>query len=159
MEVYILYIYMSINNTIYALSNINNLLGGMLGYVNDTRNGASTGYALSNAGLNIMNGAIRNEASRDIQQMTGSYLGYAVNNAAGYGNPVANYRGTLGTMGALMLSTPFSIFGCSPCMTSSLYGCGPYGYGYWNSGFFGGSCYNPFMFGGPSMFGCRGFLC
>lgn len=79
---------MSIDNTIYALSGINNLLGGALGYVKDTQNGMPIGYAMSNAGLNIMNGAIRNEASRDIQQMTGSYLGYAVNNLAGYGNPI-----------------------------------------------------------------------
>lgn len=151
---------MSIDNTIYALSGINNLLGGTLGFINDKQNGVPTGYAMSNAGLNIMNGAIRNEASRDIQQMTGSYLGYAVNNLAGYGNPVANYQGTVGTMGALMLSMPMNIFGCAPWMTSSLYGCGPYGYGYWNSGFFGGGCCNnPYMFGGPSMFGCRGFLC
>lgn len=149
---------MSLDNTIYALSNINNLLGGTLGYVRDTQNGVPAGYAMSNAGLNIMNGAIRNEASRDIYRMTGSYMGYAVNNIAGYGNPVANYQGTVGTMGALMLSMPMNIF--NPCMTSTLYGCGPYGAGYWNSGFFGGGCCgNLFMFGGPSMFGCRGFLC
>lgn len=151
---------MSIDNAIYALSNINNLLGGMLGYVSDTKNGASVSCALSNAGLNIMNGAIRNEASHNIQQMTGSYLGYAINNAAGYGNPVANYQGTVGTMGALMLSTPFSIFGCNPWMTSSLYGCGPFGGGYWNSGFLSGRC-NSFGFGlgMSSCFSPMGFYC
>lgn len=150
---------MSIDNTIYALSNMNALLGSSLGFVNDRQNGVPTGYALSDMGYNIMNGALRNMASRDIQQRTGSYMGYAINNIAGYGNPVANYQGTLGTMGALALSNPFSIFGCSPWMTSSLYGCGPMGYGYWNSGFFGGCGYNPFVFGGPSMFGACGFLC
>lgn len=143
---------MSLDNAVYAMSNINALLSSTLGYVNAKQNGVPTGYALSDMGYNIMNGALRNAASRDIQQTTGSYLGYAVNSAAGYGNPVANYQGTVGTMGALMLSTPL--------FTSSLYGCGPYGYGYWNSGFFGNGCYNnAFMFGGPSMFGCRGFLC
>lgn len=150
---------MSLSNTIYALSNINAILGSTTGYLNDKQNGVPTGNALSNMGLNIMHGAVRNAASRDIQQSTGSYLGYAVNNIAGYGNPVANYQGTVGTMGALMLSTPFSIFGCNPFMTSSLYGCGPFGGGYWNTGFFGGGCCNNYGFYGPSMFGMRGFLC
>lgn len=143
---------MSLDNAVYAMSNINAILGSTLGYMNAKQNGVPVGNALSDMGFNIMNGALRNAASRDIQQTTGSYLGYAVNSAAGYGNPVANYQGTVGTMGAMMLSMPL--------FTSSLYGCGPYGYGYWNHGFFGGGCCNnAFMFGGPSMFGCRGFLC
>ena len=145
---------MGLNDAIYALSNINALMSSTMNYIDARNNGVPANYALSNMGYSIMNGALRNEVSREIQQHTGSYLGYAVNSVAGYGNPVANYNGTMGTIGAAMLSG--GIFGCSPWMTSSLYGCGPYGGGYWNSGFLG--C-NNFMFGGPSLFGMRGFWC
>ena len=148
---------MGLDNTIYAMSNINAILGSTLGYVNAKQNGVPTGYALSDMGYNLMNGAIRNAVSRDIQQHTGSYLGYAVNSLAGYGNPVANYKGTIGTIGAALLSSP----PCNPFfMTSALYGCGPMGTGYWNTGFFGGSCCNPLGFGfGPSCFSPMGFYC
>lgn len=148
---------MNLDNAIYALSNINAIMGSSLGYMNDRQNGIPAGYAMSNMGYNIMNGALRNEASRQIHNMTGSYLGYAVNNAAGYGSPEANYAGTMGTIGAAMISSPFGIF--NPYGTSALYGCGPYGGGYWNSGFFGGCGCNSFAFGGPSLFGIRGFWC
>lgn len=150
---------MSIENAIYALSNINAIMSSTANYVDNRQNGVPAGYALSDMGYNIMNGALRNEMSRDIQQRTGSYLGYAINNAAGYGNPVANAQGTSGTIAAAMLTSPFGIFGCNPwMMTSSLYGCGPFGGGYYG-GFFPG-CYDNFMFGGgPSMFGMRGCWC
>ena len=41
----------------------------------------------------------------------------------------------------------------------SLFLRGPYGNGFWNSGFFGCGCNSPFMFAGPTMFGMRGFWC
>lgn len=141
---------MSLDNTIYTLSNINNLLGGTLGYVNDKQSGMSTGYALSNAGFNIMNGAIRNMASKDIQEATGSYIGYAVNSLAGYGNPFANAVGTVGTMNALAISTPMSIWRTSTTCCGS---------NNWNNGFWGGGYLNSFSFGAPSMFGMNGFFC
>ena len=133
---------MSLDNAIYALSNFNALMGSTLGMVDARKNGVPAGDALMGFGFNVMNGALRNEVSREIQQHTGSYLGYAVNNIAGYGNPVSNYNGTVGTIGAAMVSSPFGIFGCNPFMTSTIYGCGPF-----SGGFFG---FNP----GFSPFGC-----
>lgn len=149
---------MSIDSAIYALSNFNALAGSALGAVDAKNQGASAGSALMGFGFNVMNGALRNEAAREIQHHTGSYLGYAINSAAGYGNPVANARGTMGLIGASMLTSPFGIFGCgfNPYMTSTIYGCGPFG-----GGFFGGGCGcgTGFMFGGPTFFGVRGFWC
>ncbi|MFQ8625014.1 MAG: hypothetical protein ACLSA2_00255 [Candidatus Gastranaerophilaceae bacterium] len=118
---------MGLDNAIYALSNVNALMGSTLGYVDAKNRGANTGDALMGFGLNVMNGAIRNEAAKDIRDRTGSYLGYAVNSAAGYGTPEANYRGTMGLIGASMLTSPFGIFGCgySPyMMPSMIYGGG-----------------------------------
>ena len=127
---------MGIEDTVYALSNINAILGSTQGYFNDKKTGAPTGYAMSNFGYNVLNGAMRNAASRDIQQTTGSYLGYAVNNAAGYGSPQANMFGMQGTMGALMMSALFN----------PRQGC----------------CNAPFMYGGMgiySPFSPMGFWC
>ena len=118
-----------------ALSNVNALLGSTAGFATARQNGVPAGEALTDFGFNIMNGVIRNEAAEDIRRRSGSYLGYAVNSLAGYGNPAANYKGTVGLIGASMLTSPFGIFGCgfSPYMTSTIYGCGPFG-----GGFFGG---------------------
>lgn len=149
---------MSIDNTIYALSNINALLGSTLNYIDNRQNGMSQSAAISDLGYNIAYGGLRNMASRDIFQNSGSYLGYMVNSNAGYGNPVSNYQGAMGTIGAMMLTTPWNVFGCcNPYMTSSIYGCGPYGIGYFNGGFFNRGCYS--TFGAPSMFGSCGFWC
>lgn len=151
---------MGLDSTIHALSNINAILGSTNGYIRDTQNGIPAGAALSNMGWNIMNGALRNEASREILRHNGSYMGYAVNSIAGYGDPYANYQGTVGTMAAAMMTQPFGIFGGGCCHTSSLYGCMPFG-GYMGS-YFGGGYYDgytsPFMFG-PSCFGMNGFWC
>lgn len=149
---------MTINDTIYALSNINAILGSTNGFINDRRNGIDTSDALRNFNYNIMHGAFRNAVSRDIQQHTGSYLGYSLNSIAGYGDPIANYKGSIATMNAAMLSSPFGLF--SPyLMTSSLYGCGPMGRGYFNFGYFGGNCCNSFGLGIPSLFSPIGFYC
>ncbi len=148
---------MSLDNAIYALSNVNALMGSTLGMVNARNNGVPADAALMDFGFNVMNGALRNEASREIQRHTGSYLGYAVNSIAGYGNPVSNYAGTVGTIGAAMISSPFGIFGCSPFMTSTIYGCGPFG-----GGFFGfNPGFSPFGcgLGMPSFFSPFGFYC
>ena len=150
---------MSFDNTIYALSNINAILGSTAGYINDKKSGTGTSDAIRNFGYNVMHGAFRNAASRDIQQYTGSYLGYAMNSIAGYGDPVANHKGSIGTMTVAMLSSPFGLFGCNPyLMTSSLYGCGPMGGGYFYNGFFPGRC-NSFGLGIPSLFSPMGFYC
>lgn len=87
-------------------------------------------------------------------------MGYAVNSLAGYGDPEANYNGTMGTIAAAMLTQPFGIFGNRCCHTSTLYGCGGFGGGY-----FGGyDMYTPFTFSytpfsGPSFFSHRGCWC
>lgn len=148
---------MSLDNAIYALSNVNALMGSTMGLIDARNNGVPTGDALMNFGYSVMNGALRNEASREIQRHTGSYLGYAVNSMAGYGNPVSNYVGTVGTIGAAMVSSPFGIFGCNPFMTSTIYGCGPFGGGFF--GFTPG--FRPFGcgLGIPSFFGPCGFYC
>lgn len=147
---------MSLDNAIHALSNINAFLGSTNGYINATQNGVPAGNALMDFGFNVMNGVIRNKAAEDIQHRTGSYIGYSINSAAGYGNPIANYNGTMGLIGASMLTSPFGIFGCgfNPYMTSSIYGCGPF-----FGGFFGGGCGCGNFFGGPSIFATRGFWC
>lgn len=161
--VYTLYIHtgfkreitMSIDNWIYGLSNINAALGSVMGYVDNKQAGMPTGYALANAGSSLSNGIFRNEMSRQILNHTGSYLGYAVNGAAGYGNPISDYYGTRGTFGAAMLMAPWNF--CNPyMMTSSLYG------GFWGGSYFGGcGCNNYFGYGlgMPSMFGPCGFYC
>ena len=98
--------------------------------------------------------------SKDIQQTTGSYLGYAVNSAAGYGNPVSNYNGTVGTLNAALLTSPFAFCSFNPyMMTSSIYGCNPFNDGFFGSGMFGG--YNNFGcgLGVPSFFSPMGFYC
>ena len=151
---------MSIDSLIYGLSNVNAIMGLALGYSRDKSDGLSTGGALANFGMNVTSGLMRNSVAKNIQENSGSYLGYAVNSAAGYGSPEANNKATMGLLGASMLTSPYGIFGImSPY--STLYGCGPYGNGYWNSGFFGGGCgcNSLFMFSGPTMFGLNGFWC
>ena len=151
---------MSIDSLIYGLSNVNAIMGSALGYSRDKSDGLSTGGALANFGMNVTSGLMRNSVAKNIQENSGSYLGYAVNSAAGYGSPEANNKATMGLLGASMLTSPYGIFGImSPY--STLYGCGPYGNGYWNSGFFGGrcGCNSLFMFSGPTMFGLNGFWC
>ena len=149
---------MSLDNLIYGLSNVNATMGSALGYSRDKSSGVSTEGAFANFGMNVANGLMRNTVAKGIQENSGSYLGYAINSTAGYGSPEANSKGTVGLLGASLLTSPYGIFGMmSPY--STIYGCGPYGNNYWNSGFFGCGCNSPFMFAGPTMFGMRGFWC
>lgn len=150
---------MSIDNLIYNLSNVNAIMGSAFGYVQDKDSGTCTRDAISNFGMNVTNGLFRNYAAKNIQENSGSYLGYAINSAAGYGNAAANVNGTSALLGATLLTSPYGIFGAMPY--SSIYGCGPYGNGFWNGGFFGGGCCckSPFMYSGPTMFGINGFWC
>ena len=149
---------MSLDSLIHTLSNINAIGESTANYFAYKNAGVPAGEALANMGYSIMNGAWRNAAAKEIRHNTGSYMGYAINNAAGYGTPEANYVGTYNTMNALMFSEIFSPRHCHDnIFTSSLYGCGPYGGGYFNGGYFGGG-----YFGGcgyPSMFSLRGCWC
>ena len=151
---------MSLDSILYTTSNINAILGSVVGYTQDKNNGVNTSNAIANFGMNVANGMVRNSAAKNIQENTGSYLGYAINSADGYGSSEANAKGTSALIGASLLTSPFGIFGMMNPY-STLYGCGPYGNGFWNSGFFGRGCgcNTPFMFGGPTMFGMNGFWC
>lgn len=185
MDLYTLHVYiaknarksMSLDNAIYALSNFNAIMGGINGFNRDKQNGVPIADAISNFGFNTAGGLFRNSASKAIAQETGSYLGYAVNNSAGYGTAEANAQGTTATINTAMITSPYGIFGAynNPYMMSSIYGYGPMG-GYWNGGgFFGGGCGpmmggfwgggcgcnhgSPFIMTGPTMFAPRGFWC
>ncbi len=152
---------MGLDSIIYATSNINAILGSALGYAQDKNNGVNTEAAVANLGMNLANGLVRNFAAKNIQENSGSYLGYAINANAGYNNSDANAKAAAGLLGASLLTSPYGIFGGMMTPYSTLYGCGPYGGGFYNSGFFGRSCgcNYPFMFTGPTMFGVNGFWC
>lgn len=158
---------MSIDSAIHALSGFNVLMGSINGYNRDKQDGVPANEALFNMGQNMLGGTLRNQGSREILHSSGSYLGYALNNAIGYDSPEATAQGINATINAAMLTSPYGLFGGgyfgggymhNPWMTSSIYGCGPYGGGY-----FGGGCgcaYNsPFIITGPTMFGRTGFWC
>lgn len=128
---------MSIDKAMYALSNVNAILGSGLTYQQRLQNGEAVGPATAEFGMNILSGAMRNEIARDIRHTTGSNLGYLVNNMAGYGTPEANYKGTAGLMATSLFTTAMSPWN---------YGCG---------GFFGGPPMFGSIFGG---FGCNTFI-
>ncbi len=74
---------MSLDSILYTTSNINAILGSVVGYTQDKNNGVNTSNAIANFGMNVANGMVRNSAAKNIQENTGSYLGYAINSAAG----------------------------------------------------------------------------
>ena len=106
-----------INNAIYALSNINALGQSFLNYRDNLKSGTSYADATLGLGFSIMNAGARNLASREIADSTGSYLGYAVNNTAGYGTPEADAKGTAGTIAAAQLSSPWGLFSMMPSVS------------------------------------------
>lgn len=147
---------MSLDNAIYALSNVNTILGNAFNFNKSVQDGTAKSDALLNFGMNTANGIMRNAVARNIQENTGSYIGYTINSMANKG------ASETGTTNALMLasimSSPQAMYGLNPFMTSSIYGCGPYGRGFVGN-YFGGCYSNPFMFAGPSMFGMNSFWC
>ena len=77
---------------------------------------------------------------------------------AGYGNPISNYNGTVGTLNAAILTSPFAFCGFNPYMiTSSIYGCNPFNYEFYGTGMSGG--YNSCGLGVPSFFSPASFYC
>lgn len=106
---------MSIEKTTFMLSNLNALLGSGLTYQQQIKDGVPVGQATTEFGMNIFNGAMRNEIARDIRHTTGSNLGYIINGMAGYGNPEANAKGTAGLLGASLFTSMMSPWN---------YGCG-----------------------------------
>lgn len=148
---------MGLDNAIYAMSTVNTLLGNVFNYNDAVKNGTAKSDALMNLGMNTATGIMQNAVARNIQENTGSYIGYALTSM---GNKTGN---TVAATNALMLasimSSPQMMYGCNPFMTSSIYGCGPYGRGFVGNYFGSSCCGNPFMFAGPSMFGMNGFWC
>jgi hypothetical protein len=137
---------MSLENVVYAMSNINALAQSGASYINQRQTGVPADYALQDFSYNVFNGAMRNGMAHQIYQGTGSSLGHLVNIFHGYGNPEANYGGTVGLMGAAMLTSPYS-------------------YGFSGFGGLGGFVMPPLYGGGytpgfmPSMFSPCGFYC
>lgn len=126
-----------LSRTNYILGNVNALLGSTVGAVNDRNRGADWGTAGMNFGLNVLNGTVRNAVAYDMRKTTGSNLGFIINGLAGYGNEEANAKGTMGLMGASI-------------MTSML--GGPFG-GWYGGGWCGGGPFGGGMFGGGGLFG------
>lgn len=166
-------------NLNYKLSHINNILESSNSALEGKLNGQKAGDILIDFGSNVTNGALRNEIAYDIKRTTGSDLGIAVNNAAGYGSAEANQKGMQGLIGASLFSGLFnnSWFGggcCAP-MFPPMGGCFGGGYmggfmsgpTYINSGIFGGM-YNgvplpsaratPYFGAGMSVFQNNGFF-
>lgn len=145
----------------YTLSNINNLLGSAIGAVEDKQKGADTGTSIMNFGLNVMNGAVRNEVAYDMRKNYGSNMGFVINNMAGYGSEEANQKGMQGLLGASVFNAMLNpwamgggIFGggcCSsmPVMPPVIMGGGCCGGGMFGGGFMGGpTITSPGIFGG-----------
>lgn len=136
----------------YTLSNINNILGSTVGAVEDRQNGADTGTSIMNFGMNVLNGAVRNEVAYDMRKTYGTNMGFIINNMAGYGSQEANQRGMSGLLGASVfnaMTTPWmygggGFMGGGCCSRMSPFGMGMYGGGI---GMFGGGMG---MFGGPT---------
>ena len=155
---------MSLGKLNYVLSNINAVLGSGVSYIQDKQNGDKSGAAEVNFGLNVLNGVARNAVAEGIRRDTGSYLGYAVNGLAGYGDATSNAEGIIGLMGASLLTNPYMGGGCygpslfsgyfaPPPAVMPMYGGGCYGGGMYYGGFMGGGTFfdvnRPFgMFGG-----------
>ena len=146
----------------YTLSNVNNLLGSAVGAAEDRQNGADAGTSIMNFGMNVLNGAVRNEVAYDMRKTYGTNMGFLINNMAGYGSAEANQKGMQGLLGASLfnaMTTPwmyggggFYGGGCG-CNSMSPFGMGMFGGGmgymggptYMSSGVLGG------MFGGCAM--------
>lgn len=91
---------MSLSRTNFILSNVNALLGSTATALEAKNKGANPSDIAVDFGLNVMNGAVRNEIAYDMRKTTGSNLGFLINNMAGYGNEAANSKGMMGLMGA-----------------------------------------------------------
>lgn len=162
----------------YTLSHINNILGSTIGAVEDKQNGADTGTSIMNFGLNVVNGAVRNEVAYDMRRTTGSNLGFIVNNMAGYGSEEANMKGMNGLLGASLfnaVTTPWMYGGgfwgggcCAPMPMGYGMGCFGGGMTYTSPGIFGGvfngvampsTLATPYFGSGFSVFSTNRFFC
>lgn len=97
---------MSFANTMNILSNINCLLGSGVSYLEQRKQGVDPSIATCSLFNNIGNGVVRNAIAYDMAKC-GNPMGFNVNMAYGYGNPVAN---TYGTMAMLSVASPWMFF-------------------------------------------------
>lgn len=139
---------MSLAKTNFILSNVNALLGSTAGALDDKKKGVDAGTTAVNFGLNVANGAVRNQIAYDMRKTTGSNMGFLINNMAGYGNDKANAKGMMGLMGASIMTSMLRPWGFGGGCCGG--GFGGFGGGYYGGGFCGGS-----VFGGGYMGGMR----
>lgn len=159
----------------YTLSNVNNLLGSLSGAMDDKKNGADTGTSIMNFGLNVINGAVRNEVAYDMRRNYGTNMGFLINNMAGYGSEEANQKGMAGLFKASVFNAMTSPWmfggggyyggGCCSGMYGGMGMCGPT---YTSSGIFGGmlngyampsTLATPYFGSGMSVFSRNSFFC
>ena len=126
---------MSFANTMNILSNINCFLGSGVSYLEQRKQGVDPSIATCSLFNNIGNGVVRNAIAYDMAKC-GNPMGFNVNMAFGYGNPVAN---TYGTMAMLSVASPWMFFNSPYCGMTPCYGGGMFGmgmpYGGFNMGF------------------------
>lgn len=131
---------MSFASTMNILSNINCFLSSGVTYLEQRKQGIDAGTAAYGLFNNIGNGMARNAIAYDMAKC-GNPIGYDINLAYGYGNPVAN---TCATMGLMTACSPWMFFNSPFCGITPCYGMGmPYAGGF-NMGF--GYGYNPGFF-------------
>lgn len=137
-------------NLNYKLSHINNLLDCTNTALEGVHKKQSASDILIDFGSNLTGGALRNEIAYDIKHSTGSNLGIAINDAAGYGSRQANQKGMQDLMGASLFTGMFGGMGCCNGMYGGFPmtgGCYPMGGGYPMFG--GGMTYtSPGLLGG-----------
>ena len=123
---------MGFADTMNILSNINCVLSSGVSFLEQKKQGVDTTTATCSLFNNIGNGVARNAIAYDMAKC-GNPLGFNVNMAYGYGNPVAN---TCGTMAMLSVASPWMFFNSPFCGFPS-YGFGmgmPFG-GMYGGGF------------------------
>lgn len=134
-------------NLNYKLSHINNILECSNSALEGVQKKQKASDILIDFGQNLTNGALRNEIAYDIKYTTGSDLGIAINDNAGYGSAAANQKGMQGLMQASLFT---GLFGRSCCSGGGFYGMSPMMGGCYNGGFIGGgpTYTSPGIFGG-----------
>ena len=133
-------------NLNYKLSNINNLLECTNSALDGVTKKQKASDILIDFGTNIVNGAVRNEIAYDMKRTTGSDLGIAINDAAGYGSAAANQQGMQGLMSASLFSGMFG----NTCCGGGMMGFPMMGMGGCMGGFpmMGMTYTSPGLFGG-----------
>lgn len=135
----------------YKLSNINNLLECTNTALEGVNNKQHASDILIDFGSNLTGGALRNEIAYDIKRTTGSDLGIAINDSAGYGSSAANKKGMQGLMGASLFT---GLFNRSSCCGGGMFGGFPMmgmtgGYSMYGGSYMGGMTYaSPGILGG-----------